>query len=138
MPPRPGRRATASPNPADDPGFRRVLHGHVEHLAATVTYTDRAPTGRRPAPRGHVERQHRERTAAAWVYLSCVAVRAEDHGLVPPLLRQHPRGVIRNRASSVLWLGRAFGQLTVHPATQWLMYPGYNRMLWAGTPTAGA
>ncbi len=128
------RRAAAPPNPADDRVFRWALQRHVQQLAATITYTD--PQADRP--RGHAEQDYRERIAAAWVYLSCVAVWAEDHGLVVPLLRHNPRGVIRNRASSPLWLGRAFGQLTVHPATQWLMHPGYNRMLWAGTPSPGA
>src|SRR5947207_552163 len=82
------RRATGSPNPADDRGLRRALQRHVQHLAATITYTD--PQADRP--RGHAEQEYRERIAAAWVYLSCVAVWAEDHRLVVPLLRQNPRG----------------------------------------------
>jgi hypothetical protein len=127
-------QAARSPNPADDREFRRTLQRHVEHLAATVRYAD--PSAHRPS--GHAEPQHREQIAAAWVYLSSIAVWAEDHDLVMPLLRDHPRGVIRNQASSLLWLGRAFEQLTVHPATQWLMHPGYNPMLWAGTPSPGA
>lgn len=106
----PGRthQAAGSPNPAEDREFRRALQRHVEHLAATVRYAD--PAAHRPS--GHAEAQRREQIAAAWVYLSSIAVWAEDHGLVMPLLRDHPRGVIRNRASSLLWLGRAFGQLT--------------------------
>jgi hypothetical protein len=132
----PGRNhpAAGSPNPAEDREFRRALQRHVEHLAATLRYVD--PAAHRPS--GHAEPQRREQIAAAWVYLSSIAVWAEDHGLVMPLLRDHPRRVIRNRASSLLWLGRAFQQLAVHPATQWLMHPGYNPMLWAGTPSPGA
>ncbi len=132
MPHSRNRRAGGSPNPAEDPAFRRALLRHVDRLAATVTYPNA------DAPRGYAERQHRQHIAAAWVYLSCVAVWAEDHGLVPPLLRRNPAGVTRNRASSLLWLGRAFQQLTVHPATQWLIHPGYNPMLWAGTPSPSA
>src|SRR5690606_14639495 len=127
-------QAHVSPNPVDDAAFRRTLLRHVDHLAATVTYPD--PGADRP--RGFAGHEHRRRIAAAWVYLSCIAVWAEDHGLVPPLLRRHHAGVARNRDSSLVWLGRAFAQLTEHPATQWLMHPGYNRMLWAGTRSAGA
>lgn len=123
-----------SPNPADQPAFRQALLRLVEQLADTVTY--RNTNG--PRPTGHAELEHRQAIAAAWVYLTCVVVWAEDHGLVRPLLRDHPPGIVRNRPSSLLWLGRAFQQLTVHPATQWLMHPGYNRMLWAGTPGVGA
>lgn len=133
MPDHPNQ-AASSPNPVDDREFRRALQRHIEHLAATVRYAD--PAAHQPS--GHAEPQHREQIAAAWVYLSSIAVWAEDHGLVMPLLRDHPRGVIRNRASSLVWLGRAFGQLAVHPATQWLMHPSYNPMLWAGTPSPGA
>jgi hypothetical protein len=133
------RRAGAAPNPADDPAFRRALLRHVDRLAATVTYRDSWPGWPdRDRLSGHADAQHRQAIAAAWVYLSCVAVWAEDHRLVPPLLRSGPPGVVRNRDSGVLWLGRAFGQLTVHPATQWLMHRGYNPMLWAGTPSASA
>jgi hypothetical protein len=128
------RRANTSPNPADDPTFRQALHRHVEQLAGTIRYAD--PDADRP--RGDAERHYRERIAAAWVYLSCVAVWAEDHGLVAPLLRHNPHGLVRNRASSLLWLGRAYGQLTVHPGSQWLMHPRYNPLLWAGAPSAGA
>ncbi len=128
------RRVSASPNPAEHPAFRRALLRHVDHLAATITYRDDAPQ----RPGGHAEWQHRQRIAAAWVYLSCVAVWAEDHGLVAPLLRRNPVGVPRNRASSLLWLGRACQQLAAHPATQWLMHPGYHPLLWAGTPSPSA
>ena len=123
-----------SPNPADQPTFRRALLGLVDQLAGTVTYRDNDD----PRSTGYGELQHRQAIAAAWVYLSCVAVWAEDLGLVMPLLRHHPRGVIRNRASSLLWLGRAFQQLTVHPATQWMLHPGYNPLLWAGAPSPAA
>ena len=123
-----------SPNPADQPPFRRDLLRLVDQLAGTVTYRNNDD----PRPPGHGELEHRQAIAAAWVYLSCIAVWAEDHGLVMPLLRANPRGIIRNRASSLLWLGRAFQQLTVHPATQWLMHPGYNPTLWAGNPSPGA
>jgi hypothetical protein len=61
MPPAPTRRrANASPNPADDPTFRRALHRHVEQLAGTVTYAE--PDAHRP--RGYDKRQYRERIAA--------------------------------------------------------------------------
>jgi hypothetical protein len=42
---------------------------------------------------------------------------------VPPLLRRNPAGVIRNRHSGAVWLGRAFGQwyttgrITAHVVT---------------------
>ena len=133
---RTNRPATATANPADDRAFRRALLRHVDRLAATITYRD---TGRPATGRlGHADLQQRERIAAAWVYLSCVAVWAEDHGLVMPLLRSGPPGVVRNPASSPLWLGRAFQQLAVHPATQWLLHPAYQPQLWAGTPSPQA
>jgi hypothetical protein len=128
------RGGPVSPNPAERPEFRRELQRMVDHLAGTVAYR----TNDDPRPTGYGEVERRQAVAAAWVYLSSVAVWAEDHGLVVPLLREHPRGIVRNEASSLLWLGRAFQQLTVHPATQWLLHPGYNPMLWAGTPSTRA
>jgi hypothetical protein len=70
--------------------------------------------------------------------MSCVAVWAEDHALVAPLLRRDPPHATRNRASSLLWLARAFQQLAVHPATQWLLHPDYQPLLWAGAPSPDA
>jgi hypothetical protein len=128
--------AAATPNPADDRAFRRALLRHVDRLAATITYR-RTGSGQ-DRPTGHAAAQQHERIAAAWVYLSCVAVWAEDHGLVEPLLRSGPPGVVGNQASSVLWLGRAFQQLAMHPSTQWLLHPGYQPDLWAGTPSPQA
>jgi hypothetical protein len=133
---RTSRPATATANPADDRAFRRALLRHVDRLAATITYRDIGPGPDRPAR--HADMQQRERIAAAWVYLSCVAVWAEDHDLVMPLLRSGPPDVVRNPASSPLWLGRAFQQLAVHPATQWLLHPAYQPQLWAGTPSPQA
>jgi hypothetical protein len=105
-----GDGGPVSPNPADRPEFRRELQRLVDELAGTVTHPhdDDARRG------GSGEQAHRQQVAAAWVYLSSVAVWAEDHGLVLPLLREHPRGTVRDKASSLLWLGRAFQQLTVH------------------------
>ncbi len=130
--------ASQSPNPADDRTFRRALRRRVEDLAAGVVLNERADRkpDRQPARRDEHERRHR--VAAAWVYLSCVAVWAEDHDLVRPLLRRDPPGLARTPESAVIWLARAFEQLTVHPATQWLMHPGYNPMLWAGAPSTAA
>jgi len=130
----PATPKTASPNPADEASFRRALRRLVDQLADTITYRNT----KNARPSGHGELENRQAIAAAWVYLSCVAVWAEDHGLVTPLLRHHPPGIVRNRASSVLWLGRAFQQLTAHPATQWLLHPDYNPQLWAGTPSTTA
>jgi hypothetical protein len=137
------RRAAASPNPADDPAFRRALLRHVDRLAATITHRDSGTHGpradrSRSAPSGYAAVQYCERIAAAWVYMSCVAVWAEDHALVAPLLRRDPVHVARNRASSLLWLGRAFQQVAVHPATQWLLHPDYQPLLWAGAPSPDA
>jgi len=128
MAPAPGHDpARVSLNPADRPAFRRTLLRFVDHLASTVS------------SRGDdADQQHRQDIAAAWVYVSAVAVWVEDHGLVPPLIRSGPPGLVRNRASGALWLGRAFQQLAVHPATQWLLHPAYNPMLWAGTPSPSA
>ena len=103
-----GKSGPVPPNPADRPAFRRDLQRLVDQLAGTVTYANTDD----PRPTGYSEVQHRQAIAAAWVYLSSVAVWAEDHGLVMPLLRANPRGIVRNRASSLLWLGRAFQQLT--------------------------
>jgi hypothetical protein len=134
MAPAPGRDpARLSLNPADRPAFRRTLLRFVDDLASTVT--SRGDDADRP--RGHAE-QYRQDIAAAWVYLSTVAVWAEDHGLVPALIRSGPPGVVRNRESGALRLGRAFQQLAVHPASQWLLHPAYNPMLWAGTPSPSA
>jgi hypothetical protein len=133
---RTNHRRSATPNPADDRAFRRALLRHVDRLAATITHRDTTPD--RDRPTGHADAQHGERIAAAWVYLSCVAVWAEDHGLVLPLLRSGPPGVVRNQASSLLWLGRAFGQLAMHPSTQWLLHPRYQPDLWAGSPSPQA
>ncbi|MGI5214833.1 hypothetical protein [Plantactinospora sp. CA-290183] len=131
------RRATRGPgtaNPADDPAFRRALQRRVGALAATVTLKD--PTGGLSPT---AQRERREQVASAWLYMTCVAAWAEDHHLVePPLLRTSPPGVVRNAASAPLWLGRAFEALTRHPATQWLLHPEYNPMLWAGAPSATA
>ena len=122
-----------TPNPADDRRFLRALRQRVDALAATVTlagqHGDLSPLGKR-------DRQ--QQVASAWVYMSCLAAWAEDHQLVEPLLRTGPPGPVRNTASAPLWLGRAFAALTRHPATQWLMHPRYNPMLWAGTPSATA
>lgn len=128
--------AAATPNPADDRAFQRALLRHVERLAATITSRDTGLDQDRPT--GPAATQRRERIAAAWVYLSCVAVWAEDHGLVAPLLRSARPGVARNQASSPLWLGRAFQQLATHPSTQWLLHPRYQPDLWAGTPSRQA
>jgi hypothetical protein len=128
------KAAPGSPNPADLPVFRRALLKMVDRLTATVIYSD--TNDARPA--GFDEIAYRQAIAAAWVSLSCVAVWAEDHQLVEPLLRTAPPGVSRSAASGAVWLGRAFAQLTVHPATQWLMHPAYNRMLWAGSPSPSA
>jgi hypothetical protein len=114
--------------------FRRALQAQVQNLASTISYSPHGVD----RPKGHAERGYREQIAAAWIYLSCVAVWAEDHGLVRPLLRTNPPGAVRNQVSSLLWLGRAFQQLTVHPATRWLMHPGYNPLLWAGNPSTAA
>lgn len=127
------RPGPSTPNPADDRTFRRDLRRQVDALAATVTLT--GPTSDLN-PTAHRER--REQVASAWVYMSCVAAWAEDHQLVEPLLRTGPPGMMRNAVSGPLWLGRAFEALTRHPATQWLLHPEYNPMLWAGAPSAGA
>lgn len=126
--------AGGSPNPADSREFRRQLHHHVQALATSVQFrqSHTPPATERDA------RQQREQIAAAWVYLSCVAAWAEDHGLVRPLLRRNPDGLTRTPDSGLLWLARAFQQLAVHPSTQWLMHPGYQPMLWAGAPSPAA
>ncbi len=150
-PPRTRTRPTTTPttggssnpatNRAADRAFQRALHGQVDALAVAVTLA--------PADAAVVDRRDerdkeaiRRRVAAAWVYLSCIAAWAEDHHLVEPLLRRstgtHPAGPARTPASGAVWLGRAFGQLAVHPATQWLMHPAYQPMLWAGTPSPSA
>ncbi len=130
------RPAAVSRNPAEDRRFRQALRRHVDRLAATVTTRPDQPLPGRPS--SEAETEQRTRIAAAWVYMSGVAVWAEDHDLVRPLLRSGPPGAVRNTASSLLWLGRAFEQLTVHPATQWLMHPAYQPDLWAGTPNPQA
>ncbi|MFV2019423.1 hypothetical protein [Micromonospora sp. LOL_023] len=127
------QRRPGTPNPADDRAFHRALQRQVDALAATVTLKD-PPDGLSVT----AEREWREQVAAAWLYLSCVAVWAEDHQLVEPLLRSAPPGIVRNAASAPLWLGRAFEALTRHPCTQWLLHPEYNPMLWAGAPSAAA
>lgn len=76
--------------------------------------------------------------AAAWVYLSALAVWAEDHGLVSPRLRA---GALPARAkafkagtSPVQWLRGAIAALAVHPGTACLIDPRYTRYR-HGTPS---
>lgn len=114
--------------------LERELWRQVDQLADTVTLT--RGTTRADGP--HEAARQRQRIAAAWVYLSAVAAWADDHQLVQPLLRDTALVGRMNDASGCLWLMRAMAALTVHPATKWLMHPGYNPLLWAGTPSASA
>jgi hypothetical protein len=125
---------SGTPNPADDRGFLRALRKRVDALAPTVTLA-----GQHAADLSALGKlEHQKAVASAWVYMSCLGAWAQDHHLVEPLLRSSPPGLARNTASAPLWLGRAFEALTRHPATQWLLHPRYNPMLWAGTPSATA
>lgn len=114
-------------NAVDDVKFTRPLIRALRHRVdeAAASMSDMPEQGRR-------------RTAVVWVYLSTLAVWAEDHDLIRPLLRRPPAGLVRNRASSPLWLGRAFQQLAVHPSTWCLLDPAWVPALRAGTPGAQA
>lgn len=133
------RRATGPPpplrvpagNPADDRSFRTAILAQADRLAGDIILA--APTGDR---RRDDERRHR--AAAMWMYLSAVAVWAEDHHLTAPLLRRSPPELSRNTVSSALWLTRAVEQVTKHPSTQWITHPAYNPDLYAGAPTPQA
>jgi hypothetical protein len=128
--------AGAGTNPVDDAkGFTkpliRALHGRVDQLADSI-----------PATGAHDDHLRRQRIAAAWVYLSTIVAWAEDHDLVDVWLRDGLKGVPARfgggYARPVAALAQAMGGLTVHPATQWLMHPAYNRDLRAGTPSDDA
>ncbi|MBN1170658.1 MAG: hypothetical protein JXA67_00620, partial [Micromonosporaceae bacterium] len=82
--------------------------------------------------------ERRHRAARMWVYLSAVAVWAEDHHLTRPLLRRSPPEMTRNTFSSPLWLARAVEQVTAHPSTQWIAHPDYNPDLYTGAPSPHA
>jgi hypothetical protein len=118
-------------NPADDRSFRTALLAQADRLAEGIVLT--APTGDR-----HRDDDRRHRAAGMWVYLSAVAVWAEDHHLTRPLLRRSPADMARNTFSSALWLARAVEQVTAHPSTQWITHPDYNPDLYAGAPSPQA
>lgn len=97
-------------------GIAKPLLGHIETLTGTI---DRE-------------------CAVAWVYLSALAVWAEDHGLVPPRLRA---GALPDRAkhfktkgTSVGWLRGAVAALAAHPGTACLTDSRYTRYR-EGEPT---
>ena len=124
--------APPSPNPVDNSRWIRplikALHRHVDLLAASI-----------PGPNTHDDHQRRTRIAAAWVYMTAVVAWAEDHHLIDVTLRTGLHGVpgrfTAGPARPVVALTQAMGNLTVHPATQWLMHPAYNTALHEGTPT---
>jgi hypothetical protein len=128
--------AGAGTNPVDDAKsftkpLIRALHRQADQLADSI-----------PGTGAHDDHLRRQRIAAAWVYLSTVVAWAEDHGLVDVWLRDGLKGVPARFgggcARPVAALAQAMGGLTVHPATQWLMHPAYNRDLHAGTPSDDA
>lgn len=126
----------AAINPVDDAQrfvrpLVKALHQHVDQLAASI-----------PGHNTTDDHARRQRIAAAWVYLSTIVAWAEDHGLVDVHLRAGLKDVpgrfMPGPARPVVALAQAMGGLTVHPATQWLMHPAYNRDLHAGTPSDAA
>ncbi|MFG1846728.1 DNA methyltransferase family protein [Micromonospora carbonacea] len=122
-------------NPVDDRTFVnplvKALHRHTDRLADSI-----------PGPRTHDGHQRRQRIAAAWVYLSAIVAWAEDHHLIDVTLhaglRDVPARYTTGTARPVVALAQAMGNLTVHPATQWLMHPAYNTDLHEGTPSDDA
>jgi hypothetical protein len=123
-------------NPVDNSkGFTgplvKALRRHVDRLADTIP----------PASNRYDDLYRRTRIAGAWVYLSAVVAWAEDHDLIDVWLRRGLKGMpgrFTTNPSMVARLAQAMGGLTVHPATQWLMHPGYNPDLHAGTPAEDA
>lgn len=89
-------------------GLAKPLLGHVDTIAET--------TGRD--------------CAVAWVYLSCLAAWAEDHGLVDARLRAAAlpdrAKAFKQQTTAVQWLRGAISALAVHPGTACLTDARYT------------
>lgn len=68
--------------------------------------------------------------SAGWVFATVMVAWAEDHGLIPQLLRAEATGdrktYLRDGGTNAGWIRHAYAHLSVHPATACLTDPRYS------------
>lgn len=74
--------------------------------------------------------------AAGWVFATVIAAWAEDHGLIPQLLRAESgtdrKAFLRDGGTSAGWIRRAYAHLAIHPATACITDPRYSPLTTTG------
>lgn len=115
-----------------------------------VTYTSPAPaegyaTANKPLTKSlirHAEaigRACKPSAANGWVYATVLAAWAEDHGLIPMMLRADARVARKQHhadgGTASEWIRRAYAHLAAHPSTACLTDPRYT-LLPASCPAA--